>query len=142
MSRGHTLFELTAVLGLVAVTASALAPAARRYRDRSAVVAAREAVAGLVAGARVRAMSTGGAAVHFASDPWRAWTAVGDSVVARVALEAELGVVVELSGGRSATELPYDALGLGRVASESVVFRKGAAETALVISGYGRVRRR
>lgn len=142
MFRGHTLVELTALLGLMAVAASALAPAARGYRDRSAVVGAREAVAGLVAEARVRAMTSGGASVHVAAGPWRAWAQLGDSVLRTVALEAELGVRVELSGGRTATELPYDGLGLGRIASETLAFRRGEAETALVISGYGRVRRR
>lgn len=142
MSRGHTLVELTAVLALMVLAASAMAPAARRYRDRSAVVGAREAVAGLIAEARLVAMSSGGASVHLASEPWRAWSEASDSVLRVVALETELGVVVELSRGRTRTELHYDALGLGRVASESLGFRRGGAEAGLIVSSYGRVRRR
>lgn len=141
MRRGHTLLELSAVLALAATAAAALAPAARSYGDRAAVVGAREAVAGLVARARTAAVVHGGASVHLAETPWRAWLRVGDSVSAVVHLEEELGVEVRLSRGRTSTELPYDALGLGRVASETVRFVRGGARTALVVSGYGRLRR-
>ena len=141
MRRGHTLFELCAVLLLVAIAASALLPLGQGLADRMAVVAAREAVAGLIADARVVALAHGGASVHLASGPWRAWAEVGDSVFGAVALEKDLSVTVDLPRGRSATELRYDALGLGQVASETLRFRRGAAASSLVISGYGRVRR-
>jgi type II secretory pathway pseudopilin PulG len=142
MRRGHTLFELCAALLLVALAASAVLPAGRALLDRVAVVAAREAVAGLVAEARVAALSYGGASVHLTAGPWRAWAQVGDSAFGLVQLEEELAVTVELSRGRAATELRYDALGLGQVASETLRFRRGVAASSLVVSGYGRVRRR
>jgi hypothetical protein len=141
MRRGHTLFELCAVLLLVALAVSALLPAGRALRDRMAVVAAREAVAGLVAEARMAALAHGGATVHLQAGPWRAWAQVEDSVLRLVPLESGLAVNVELSRGRTATDIQYDALGLGQVASETVRFRRGDAVRALVISGYGRVRR-
>lgn len=141
MRRGYTLFEICAALLLAAMAASALLPAARDLLDRMAVVAAREAVAGLVADARVAALIHGGASVHLASGPWRAWAQVGDSAFETVGLEEDLAVTVELSRARAATELRYDALGLGQVASETLRFRRGAAASSLVVSGYGRVRR-
>jgi hypothetical protein len=59
-----------------------------------------------------------------------------------VALQEEYGVSLDLGGGRTDVELAYDALGLGRVASQTVVFRRGDATAELVVSGYGRLRRR
>ena len=142
MRRGHTLFELCAVLALAAIAASALFPAVRNLLDRMAVVAAREAVAGLLAEARVVAMTRGGASVHLASGPWRAWAEAGDSAFGMLDLEEDLSVSVELSRDRASTELRYDALGLGQVASETLGFRRGDAGSALIVSAYGRVRRR
>jgi hypothetical protein len=106
-----------------------------------AVVAAREAVAGLVAEARMAALTHGGATVRLEASPWRGWLQVGDSVARTVALERDLGVVVALARSRSSVALEYDALGLGRVASETLRFQRGDQERALVVSGYGRVRR-
>lgn len=141
MRTGYTLVELCSSLLLVALAGSALLPWARDLRDGLAVVAAREAVAGLLAEARVHAVAGGGATVHVRAGPWTAWAEVGDSVIGRVSLEEELGVSVILSRGRVATALRYDALGLGQVASETLLFRRGDAGRALVVSGYGRVRR-
>ncbi len=141
MRCGFTLFELCAALVLAAIAASALLPAGRTLRDRMAVVAAREAVAGLVAEARVAAVTHGGARVRLRAGPWRCWIEVRDSVAASAALEGDLGVVVSLSRERRETTLEYDALGLGTVASETLRFRRGEQQSTLVVSGYGRVRR-
>lgn len=139
--RGYTLVELAAVLLLLALAGAAVAPAGRRLRDRAAVVAARESVAGLVAEARASALAWGGSSVHLEADPWRAWYVAGDSVRRALALERELGVTVLLSRGRPSTEVRFDALGLGRVASETLRFARGEAVSGLVLSGYARVRR-
>jgi prepilin-type N-terminal cleavage/methylation domain-containing protein len=142
MRSGHTLLELLTALILVAIAAAVLLPAGRDLRDAMAVAGAREAVAGLVSEARLLAQANGGAVVHLQAGPWRAWSEVGDSVVRVVRLEEDLKVTVELNRGRLAATLRYDGLGLGQVASQTVAFRRGAAERALVVSGYGRVRRR
>jgi len=139
--RGHTLLELAAVLLLLALACGAVMPAGSRLRDKAAVIAVRESVAGLVAEARTAAVAHGGADVHVASGPWRAWYATGDSIRRTISIESELGVSVVLARGRSSTEVHYDALGLGRVASETLVFRRGNQESGLVLSAYGRVRR-
>lgn len=135
------MFELCAVLLLAAIAASVLLPAVRHVRDLMAVLAAREAVAGLVSHARTTALAHGGAEVRLENGPWRAWVAVEGDTAPRVAVEDEFGVRVGLSGARTATSLRYDALGLGSVASETLRFRRGGVERLLVISGYGRVRR-
>lgn len=142
MRRGHTLAELCATLLILTMGVSFLAPAARRLRDRMAVVAAREAVAGLVAEARVDALGRGGVVVIIRSRPGSAEVDAPGRPDRTIAIEGDLGVEVVLGRGRPVTELHYDALGLGQVASETVSFRRGTAEAALVVSGYGRVRRR
>ncbi|MGD8318980.1 MAG: type II secretion system protein [Gemmatimonadota bacterium] len=141
MRRGYTLLELMATLVLVAIVGPAVVGAGHGLRDRAAVVGAREAVAGLLAQARMEARSWGGARVHLRAEPWEAWVEAGGVVRRRVALQAEWGVEVALSRSRTETVIRYDALGLGRVASETLRFRRGDAGTALVVSGYGRVRR-
>lgn len=138
---GHTLLELSTVLVLMALGAPVLLSAGRRLRDRAAVVSARERVAGLFAEARVTAMSWGGATVHLRTRDGSVWFEAGDTVRRRLTLGSDPGVALVLPRGRSGSDLPYDAIGIGRVASETLRFRRGAAETVLVVSGYGRVRR-
>lgn len=141
MRQGHTLLELSAALFLASLAASAAFRGAAQLRDALAVTGAREAVAGLVAEARRAAVASGGARVRVEAFPARAWIEVGDSLHRALGLEAEWGVSVVLARGRTGTTLRYDALGLGQVASETLRLRRGGAERALVISGYGRVRR-
>lgn len=139
--RGHTLFELTVVLLLMAVLTSSLAPAARRYRDRAAVVAAREITVGLLSRARRTAMTGGSAEVALEAAPARARVLVGDSVVAQAMLETDLGVRMELGEGRERAIVSFNVMGLGLLASRTIIFRRGDAAATLVVSGLGRVRR-
>ena len=138
--RGTTLLELVAVLLLLALAGAAIVPAGGRLRDRAAVLAARESLAGLVAEARAAAVAFGGSELHVASAPWRAWYVAADTVRREISLETELGVVVR---GRSEADIAvvFDALGLGRVASETFRLSRGGQEAGLVLSAYGRVRR-
>ena len=46
-----------------------------------------------------------------------------------------------LSPGRAVTELPFDALGLGRGATRTFVVRRGDRQARLTTSSYGRVKR-
>lgn len=140
-ARGFTLIELLFVLFLVGVTSASLAPVARRHRDRALVVGAREAVVGLFAEARLAAMESGGASVRITTDPARA-EAVGASGILRSAAIAEdFGVSLSV-GGPTAVELSYDALGLGRMTSQTITFARGDETTDLIVSNHGRVRRR
>ena len=140
--RGHTLIELVFVLLLVGVATATAAPAARRQRDRSLVVGAREAVVGLLAEARFAAVESGSASVTLSVSPARAEASAAGMPLRQVALGADFGVTVALSGGATEAELTYDGLGLGRMASQTVTFRRGGETTELVVSAYGRVRRR
>jgi len=139
--RGHTLIELLLVLTLLGASTASLAPTARRYRDRSTVVAAREALVGLLSEARLAAMEAGSGRLVLSRDPWVARVMIGDSTVRAVELGAEYQVELELEGGRAEAEVAFDALGLGRMASMTIGVRRGDALAALVVSAYGRVRR-
>jgi prepilin-type N-terminal cleavage/methylation domain-containing protein len=140
--RGYSLVELVFVIALLGVSAASLAPAASRQRDRALVLGAREAVVGLLAEARSAAMEHGSASVRIDTDPAEAEARTSDRSLGRAALGAELGVTVVLGGAATEVELSYDALGLGRLASQTVIFRRGRETAELVVSGYGRVRRR
>ncbi len=140
--RGHTLVELLFVLFLTGVTAASVVPTARRQRDRALVVGAREAVVGLLAEARLAAIESGSASVRITVGPAKAEARAGGIPLRTAALGAEFGVTVGLSGAATNVELAYDGLGLGRMASQTITFRRGRATTELVVSGYGRVTRR
>jgi type II secretory pathway pseudopilin PulG len=139
--RGHTLIELLFVLLLFGVTTASFAPYARRQRDRALVIGAREAVVGLFAEARARAMESGRASVRILAAPARAEVLSGARIFRTVSVAEEFRVDVSL-GGSASVEIAYDALGLGRVASQTIRFTRGADTTELIVSGYGRVRRR
>jgi type II secretory pathway pseudopilin PulG len=139
--RGHTLIELLFVLLLFGVTTASFAPYARRQRDRALVIGAREAVVGLFAEARTAAIESGGASLRIVADPARAEVISSARILRTAAVAEDFRVDVSL-GGSPTVEIAYDALGLGRVASQTIRFTRGADATELIVSGYGRVRRR
>ncbi len=140
--RGHTLVELTFVLLLVGVAAASVAPTARQLLERAAVVAAREALVGLLAQARLAAIETGGASVWIDSGSGLAEAIARGATLRRVVLTTDFGVTLQVSGAWPRVELRYDALGLGRMTSITIVLRRGGAAAELIVSSYGRVRRR
>lgn len=143
MDRGFTFVELLLFLVLLSLGAASFLPALRHQRDRLAVAGAREAVAGVIARGRAEARARGGAAVVLRASPPGAWVEGRDGDVAVLGSDlVSFGVQLELGGEAEEVRLRYDALGVGRVASRTVVFRRGRAEAALVVASYGRVSRR
>ena len=139
---GYTLLELLTVLTLLAVTASAIAPTARRLGDVAAVTVAREELIAVIVEARASAMSRGASSVTVGTRPPRARIASRGVTLRSMALGEAGGVSVEVGGERDSTTLRFDALGLGRFVSQTISFARGQASTSVVISSYGRVRRR
>jgi len=109
--------------------------------DRMAVVGARESVVGVFHRARMEAVSRGGARVVLrASTPGvELWS--GGALRSVQELGADFAVELTLSRYRGEVEVIFDPLGLGRIASQTLVFSRGRAEARLVVSSYGRVRR-
>jgi len=130
--------EVVAALLLLSVALGVATPPMLRVLDDVATYSAREEVAGLIADARVRAIAQGGAVVTI--DSFRAASHSGAGESRSVHLHSDFGVRVN-TGARGAVRLAYDALGLGRVASATLVFERGRSQRTLVVSAYGRVRR-
>jgi prepilin-type N-terminal cleavage/methylation domain-containing protein len=139
---GFTLVEVITAVALLAIAMAALLPAARRWLDRLAVVGAREEVMGLFHQARLEAVAHGGATVLLTCHPPVAELRAGSVRVGVAELVPEYGVALSLSRDRERAEVTYDAMGLGRVASQTLRITRGAAEAGLVISSFGRVVRR
>lgn len=141
-ARGFTLLELIAVLTLLGLALGEVLPVGQNLLDRMAVTSAREAVVGSFHRVRMEAVARGGSALILVSTPPTARIVAGASPETIHETVLEEGVTLTLSQGRPTAELRFDALGLGRVASQTLVFRKGQTQTSLVVSSLGRVVRR
>ena len=142
MTRGHTLFELTAVLLLAAIVTAAVVEPARRQADRAALAGAREALVGVFARARADARRHGGARLHVVPGAGRAWIETAAGAADTLALSEAFAVTLAVPGEPSEVVLVFDALGIGRRASRTFVLARGADTTRLVVAAYGRVERR
>lgn len=141
MTRGFTLLELTVALFLSALVLVVTLPAARAVLDRMAVVGAREELVGSLARARSLAVGHGGAHLTIGTDGVVRVEASG-VVHHRVDLPGRFDVEVEIGGGSAEASLLFDALGIGRAASRTVVLRRREETSSVVVSSYGRVSRR
>ena len=145
MNHGYTLAEAAVMLVVAALTMAAIVPPAASVTDRMAVEGAREALAGLIAEARVRSVGVGGVTVAVEANPRTASLLADGSVISTVDF-GSLGVEVSLgtSGGEPETSrnFKFNALGLGKPPAQTVTFTRREVEKALVVSAYGRVRRR
>ena len=140
---GYTLVELVTVVLLLAVGASLLAPGARRLGDRASVLAAREEVVGALARGRAAAVAAGGASVTILTTPPSVRVAAGGEVVRTVLLGGgDRSLEVRLTGRRDSLSFRFDRLGIGRFANGSVTLRRGRVSGGVIVSSYGRVRRR
>ncbi len=140
---GFTLLELATVLTLMGSAVAVSLPAARRQLDRTAVLGAREEVAGLFHRARARAIALGGASLRLTADPPAIELAAGGEILDEAHLRDEYGtaLIMTLSGQRAEAELRFDALGIGRIASQTIRLSRGDEDAVLVVSSYGRLAR-
>lgn len=141
-ARGFTLVETLIVLGLLSIVLGAALPAAAGTRDRLAVRGAREAAAGLLARARFESVLRGGAEVLVTEAPGRLVLRAGGRSLRSVAVGDRYGAGLEIAGSVSRAVLRFDALGIGRMTSRTIRFRRGDAVASLAVSAYGRIRRR
>jgi type II secretory pathway pseudopilin PulG len=139
MRSGYSLVDLTVALALITAGVSVLLPTARRQADRSAVLAAREAVVAELARARRESRLSGGAVLQIRRAGSRLWVEAGVPPRDTLALEERFGVHME--PGAASAALAFDALGIGRLANRTLAFARGDASARLVVSAYGRVRR-
>lgn len=141
--QGFTLLELVFVIAVAgALLGMALSRGAAGL-DRIAVVAARDVAAAALARTRALAVAQGGSALVIRRSPAGFWLEDRRGVqIGGTDLERSYGVVLDDADTEAEIRVRYDALGIGRVASRTLRFRRGAAVATLVISSYGRVVRR
>ena len=137
---GVTLPEILICLLLLALAVQAVLTPFRHQADVLTVRAAREEVVALLQRARAEARSVGQSSVVIeeGADPYL--LRAGGRPDARVPLGSR-GVRIEVVGTRSSVTLRYGPMGLARFGSASLRLVKRDAETDLVVSSYGRVRR-
>jgi prepilin-type N-terminal cleavage/methylation domain-containing protein len=140
--RGFTLLETAAALVVLGVATALALPPLVAHVDRLACVGAREELAGLVERARAEAGRAGAAALILDADSAVAWIEVAGVPSRRTDLRLRYGVSTSLSSNRSTARMAFDRMGVGRFANGTVHLSRGRSVAALVVSSYGRVRRR
>ena len=103
--------------------------------------AARDAAFGVAVRSRMTALAHAGAdfVVDFSAETASIVNAAGSTVV--TASLADHDVDIYATGSPPRVILHYDSRGIGRMAGQTVRFRRGSAEAGLTFSAYGRVRR-
>lgn len=137
-----TLIEATVALALLAFLLGTALPRAAAVRDGLAVRGSREAAVGLLARARFESVLRDGAEVLVTEEPPRMVLRSGGRTLRVVAVDERFRAELDVSGSARRAVLRFDPLGIGRMASRTIRFRRGKAEAPLTISSYGRIRRR
>lgn len=141
---GFTVLELTVALTLISILIGLAAPLWRGATDRWAVRSVRDRAAVALHRTRTEARLWGGARLELdaAVGALRLYRSHPDSLVWEDRAPGEHRVAIDLPRGATSTTLDFDPLGLGIVASRTLMFRRGSAEARLVVSSRGRGRRR
>ncbi len=139
---GATLPDLATAFLVVGVIAAMGMPVARSWADRTALTWAREEAVALFAQARREAVAHGGAILRFDGSQGTGALVLDGQVMRQVDFREGFGVEVDPGGSDGRAELQFDHLGLGQVASRTIRFQRGGEVRELLVSSYGRVRRR
>lgn len=139
---GFTLLELLTVMTLLGLALGEVFPAGKRLLDRMAVLGAREAAVGQFHRARMEAVARGSVRLLVETSPptMRIETGAPSVVIEEVTFGNR--VELKLTRDRGEVTLTFDAMGLGRVASQTLRFSRGTEQAELVVSSFGRVTRR
>jgi prepilin-type N-terminal cleavage/methylation domain-containing protein len=140
MNRGMTLVELLTVLAVTGVLVAMAAPRLAGGADRYLVREAREELVAFLYQARLEARRQGQARVTLTSGGGAELEVPGqdDPLLWEPSVS---GLSLEVLGARDEVTLVFGPAGIGRVASATLVIRRGRAEARVVVSSYGRIRR-
>ncbi|MDT8342696.1 MAG: hypothetical protein RQ751_14390, partial [Longimicrobiales bacterium] len=127
---------------LASLLLSLALPLGRRAVDRWTVRAVRDQALAALHRTRMEARLLGGAVLEVDGGRGVLTARAADSVLWTRHDAGEAGVTIQLPGGGERTSVTFDGLGLGVVASRTLVFRRGGEEARLVISSRGRGARR
>ena len=138
---GATLLEVIVVCTLIGVVTGTSLPFVRGGLDSLAVSAARDEVTAAGARTRALAVSRGGATLVIDPAGNQVWIEVrGTPYALPTDFRNEFGVAISVDGTDTVSEITFDALGIGRVASRTIRITRGNAEAKLTISAFGRLR--
>lgn len=137
---GFTLLELTAALVLGGVLLTLATPAFRYAGDVIAVRAARDQLLQALTVARSLAPLHGGAELEVRSSDGRVQVVAAGRIQLVHRLHDDFRVTLGTSNGAALVTLRFDALGIGRMASQSIVLERGDARAGVSLSTYGRPR--
>ena len=136
-----TLTETLLTLTIIGICGTLAVPRAQHGLNAMKVRAAREAAFGIAAQTRMIALARTGA--DFVVDTNAETASIVDASGATVAATnlAQYDVDILATGSPARVTLHYDSHGIGRMAGQTLRFRRGYAEAGLTFSAYGRVRR-
>lgn len=136
-----TLTETCLALTVVGILTTLAVPRARSGLDAIQVRAAREAAFGVLTRTRAVAMAQGGADLVVDTNDKTATVLNTAGAVLHATNFSPYDVAILADGSSARVTIRYDARGIGKMASRTLRFRRGTAESGLTISAYGRVRR-
>lgn len=137
-----SVIELVLVLSLLGIFCMIAFPRAQHGLDAMRVRSARESTFGVAMRARSLAIAHGGADLIIDTSERTASAVDKEGVTADRTSLAQYDVTILVDGSSpSHVVLSYDELGIGRMASRTVRFRRGTTEAGLTFSSYGRIRR-
>ncbi|MEN8374653.1 MAG: prepilin-type N-terminal cleavage/methylation domain-containing protein [Gemmatimonadota bacterium] len=143
---GFTLIEVLATLAVLLVLTGIAGGGARGLSERARVRGARDATAALISLARAEAPARSGAHVEVDLGTGRVVVRAGRPPpaagpdIAALDLRERFGVSLDSRGrAEGAVYLIFDPYGIGRVASRTLRFTRGAYSAGLTVSSYGRV---
>ena len=136
-----TLTETLLTLTIIGISVTLAVPRVRHGLDSMKVRAAREAAFGIATQTRTVALARTGA--DFVVDINAENASIVDAAGVTVATTnlAQYDVDILATGSPGLVTLHYDSHGIGRMAGQTLRFRRGSAEAGLTFSAYGRVRR-
>ena len=139
---GSSLLELALYIALLTILFSLAAPAFAHARDVLAVRAARDAIVAASARARSHAVLHGGATLRVDAAAGTLRITTQDLAVSELTdVGATLAVRIHLENTQAtAASLPFDALGIGRIANRTITVARGRVTGGVTFSAYGRPR--
>jgi type II secretory pathway pseudopilin PulG len=138
---GTSLLELMLALVLIGTLTYLGTTSYASARNVFAVRAARDAVVAASARTRAFAIRHGGGTLQIDVPGRTLRITTRDGVIDETsAIASDLAVRIQLDGARSSGSVPYDALGIGRIASRTITLTSGTVVGGVTFSSYGRPR--
>ena len=139
---GSSLLELALYIALLTIIVTLAAPPFAFARDVLAVRAARDALVAASARTRSHAVSHGGASLRIDTSAGTVMISTQDQAVSDLTdLTSASRIRIRFDNTQaSVATLPYDALGIGRLANRTITISRGRVTGGVTFSAYGRAR--